>query len=463
MRISAAVLVFLALSGFALSSQTVINQQDNSDSRIVRVERWLKALLLHEPGVEDEWVSEVGGWSNDDLRTLWVDEAVFALLMRDPRRSWFTVPFPGQRNPVAVRYTPRQLHRLKVLACAAGGMVAKPVCLQLGARSELDAELMRLADLVTASNLRGDENYVLRRGALLHTDVAMFSRHVFEPLAGGTTSGPQQVTVWFSDGRETSMGQSGIHWDLARSLLDRIAPAPARDSMVWHWYRATAAWMHSRDYHDMTHLARARGIFPDDANLLFLSGCERETFARPALQAAAHAAALPSGFRFEVGSERAELSQAERLFRRAIALDAGFTEARLHLGHVLLLRGRHKEAVDELRPVVASADENLLQYYGLLFLGAAEEGLGNRDSARASYRAASELFATAQSPHLALSALARRRGDRASALAAMQRVFDLPRTQPERDDPWWTYHLAQGRYADLLLEELRQPFVEAAR
>jgi hypothetical protein len=98
-----------------------------------------------------------------------------------------------------------------------------------------------------------------------------------------------------------------------------------------------------------------------------------------------------------------------------------------------------------------------------LFLGAAEEGLGNDDNARASYLAASELFAAAQSPHLALSALARRRGDRAGALAAMERVFELPPTQPERDDPWWTYHLAHGRNANMLLEELRQPFLEDAR
>jgi hypothetical protein len=62
-----------------------------------------------------------------------------------------------------------------------------------------------------------------------------------------------------------------------------------------------------------------------------------------------------------------------------------------------------------------------------------------------------------------LSALARRRGDRAGALAEIRRVFELPASPPARDDPWWTYHAAQARNADALLDELRRPFLEAGR
>jgi hypothetical protein len=105
-------------------------------------------------------------------------------------------------------------------------------------------------------------------------------------------------------------------------------------------------------------------------------------------------------------------------------------------------------------------EEDLLRYFVALFLGAAEEALGNDAQATASYARAAALYPTAQSPHLALSALARRRGDRTGALNALQRTFDLSKTDSERQDPWWTYHVAHGRHAEALLEELRRPFLE---
>jgi hypothetical protein len=68
------------------------------------------------------------------------------------------------------------------------------------------------------------------------------------------------------------------------------------------------------------------------------------------------------------------------------------------------------------------------------------------------------LYPTAQSPLLALSSLARRRGDRAGVLGALQQLFALPANKRDRDDPWWTYHVEQARHADELLEQLCRPF-----
>ena len=65
-----------------------------------------------------------------------------------------------------------------------------------------------------------------------------------------------------------------------------------------------------------------------------------------------------------------------------------------------------------------------------MFLGAAEEGSGRFDQARAAYESAAAPFPAAQSPLLALSALATRRGDRTSALKHIQRLFDLPASRP---------------------------------
>jgi len=42
-------------------------------------------------------------------------------------------------------------------------------------------------------------------------------------------------------------------------------------------------------------------------------------------------------------------------------------------------------------------------------------------------------------------------------------VFDLPRAPEKSDEPWWSYHEAQGRKADALLAQLYAPFDEAAR
>ncbi len=432
---------------------------DPEDNRVLRVEQWLKAVLKHEPGVGDDSVVSVGSWPGGDLRAFRVDGAVLAQLTRDPKLSSFRVQLLDQRSSRRVTYAPHHLRRLKVLACAAAGIVTEPPCLDLKASAELDAELRRLADAAAASRTRGDKDYVLRRGALLHTDAAMFSADPIEPLAPDTSDGPQRILMNISDGREIELGRGAMHWEIARVLLDAVGS----DMMVRSWYRATAAWMQNRNYYDPVHLTRARGIFPNDADILFLSGCEREEYARPDTQAAARAAVLPGGLTLDIKSERAELGLAEAFFRRALALKPDTAETRLRLGRVLLLRGRYKEAADELRLATRSAEEDLLRYYGALFLGAAEEALQDYDGASAAFSRGAQLYPAAQTPRLALSALARRRGDRLGAQAEIGRVFDLPASPPARDDPWWTYHTAQARNADALLEELRRPFLEAGR
>ena len=94
-----------------------------------------------------------------------------------------------------------------------------------------------------------------------------------------------------------------------------------------------------------------------------------------------------------------------------------------------------------------------------MFLGNEEHDLGERDAARACYDRASALFPTAQSPRIALSALARQRGDRVEALGAMRRVLNLPADERRREDPWWSYHFWFDKNAEMLLRDLYRPFV----
>ena len=132
-------------------------------------------------------------------------------------------------------------------------------------------------------------------------------------------------------------------------------------------------------------------------------------------------------------------------------------EARLRYGRVLFLLGRDADAAAELRKALAALDDRQLRYFGELFLGAVETARRDVDAARDAYGRAAELYPAAQSPHIALSELARRRGDRAGALREML-IAVGPGGDIGRADPWWSYFVAQARNADHLMEDLRQSF-----
>ena len=83
--------------------------------------------------------------------------------------------------------------------------------------------------------------------------------------------------------------------------------------------------------------------------------------------------------------------------------------------------------------------------------------MGHLDDAGRAYAAASEAYPRAQSPYLALSELATRRGDRSASIVQIQRLFDL---HDDHDDPWWSYRTVQAQHADDLLAQLRRPFLE---
>ncbi|MDQ2944122.1 MAG: hypothetical protein M3R21_10705, partial [Candidatus Dormibacteraeota bacterium] len=319
--------------------------------RLDRLQRWLKAVDRHEPGEQDEALAEIGEWTNTELRELWIDVNVLSQLMRNVRLSRFVVQGEGQRAATEIRYTSFQHRQLIAFACAAAAMLADRDCVEIKATSSLDADLVRLAQHAGAERARtGDMNYVARRGALLHTDIAMFHPHApVEPFSSSSTPsvGPTTWRVDIADGRGLDAGMSAVHWDIARLALDQVKPpgserpAPERDGMVRAWYRATGAWMQYREDHDTIHLDRARKIFPDDPDLLFLSGCQRETYAGPAIQSAIRSVVLPPGLTMALESERGELRQAEGFFRRALALRPDMGEAHLRLGRVLGQQGRH--------------------------------------------------------------------------------------------------------------------------
>ena len=435
------------------------------EGRLARLAQWLAAVVDHAPGADDEPAETVAAWSNADVRALWIDASAVVQLMRNPRGVMFTVRGEGQ-PPVQVRYTSPQLRRLRAMACACAGMLKDASCAD--AAPAADDTLRRVNALARESRWNGDEdNYILRRGALLHSDIAMLIPPHPEPVASPRSTGPQRIHMRVDDGQGLDLASLAVHWEIARTLLGyvraRDAGAPlGRDDMIRAWYRATAAWMQFRQDQDTDHLDRARALFPDDPDIQFLSGTQRETYASSSVQNAIKSVPLPTGVFFQVGSDRVELRRAEAFFHRALELRPDMAEARIRYGRVLLLLGRHQDAAVELRQAVAQVDDGLLRYYGQMFLGAAEEADGRLDAARDAYAAAAALAPAAQSPGLALAALARRRGDRAAALRELKRVFELAPTEPERDDPWWSYHFAQARNARDLLDAVWKPFQRKA-
>jgi tetratricopeptide (TPR) repeat protein len=436
-------------------------QESGADPRMVRVEEWLKAILHHQPGEFDEAAERIAHWSHGDLQALSVDAVALAQLMRDLRLSYFIIRRPGQKVTQQVRFTPRQVDRMRLLACAAAGLAKQQRdCLLRKTLLLLDDELLQLNDAVAAATARGQLDYVLRRAAMLHADVGMSTRSIaFDREYRPPDGAARRVSVRVEDGRDTATLFGAVHWDIARSLLDVVRPAG--DPMVLLWYQATATWMQATGYHEtVDHLTSAIRLFPRDATLLFLRGAEHESLARPAIQAAARSVDLPPGYQLAVQSHETEFRESEAYFRRALAEAPDHFEARMRLGRVLLQRGRSREAVEELRRADSAAPDDLMKYYSAMFLGGAEEAVGNFDAADALYSRASTLYPNAQSPHVARSALARRRGNLAGALTSLERVFELAAEYPDGEDPWWTYDIAAGREAEALLEELTQMFRE---
>ena len=464
-RISGCGLVLASLMGRPAYSQTPAVDAD----RIVRLEFWVETVLTHQPGIPDDRLAEIGAWPNADIRALAIDAGALMQVMRTPSRLGFSFAINDQK-PQPVRYTTNQLRRLREMACALVGTFAQSECKSRRLAVDTAPFLDRIRNLAIGARQGSADNFMARRGALVHSDIVMLGLATASEPLDVRPGESQSFRVTISDGRNTDLATGGAHWQLARMLLDEVTPpassrpAPAKDEMVRLWYQATAAWMQREEYHDTKHLDRARQLFPDDAELLFLSGSLHETYGAPPYQTAARSAVLPTGIRIDIGSERSELREAERFFRRCIDVDPGHVEAHLRLGRVMVLTDRFADAADHLRMALSLASstangDSFLEYWGSLFLGEAEQALKHDDAARESFERAAALYPDAQSPRLALSALARRWGRRDAALVAIDRMFGLTKTRGIDSDPWWTYFAAQGRHAASLLDRLRKPFL----
>lgn len=312
---------------------------------------------------------------------------------------------------------------------------------------------------------------IILRSAALLTDIAAAVPVEQRPRA--SLSGR---TLLAEDGKPLGSGILDSHLAAGRSLLERLGSDPtapshtAEQAHVIAWYRAVSALLASR--HNLAdwqpHVIRSLARFPEHAGILFDAGCFHETFAAPGMQAALprerrpssqNAAALRQGYRRSAAGLRTD---AEKYFRRALARDPSFAEARVRLGRLLTLRDRPEEAARELQqamrlpvnpgtplpPELRPPADHTVKYYGWLFLGDTLARLGRTADAMVALQSAAALFPKAQSPRLAISQLAGDQGNLTQAREAVERLLAETKAPPEPSDPWWIYSRGRGRDAE---------------
>jgi tetratricopeptide (TPR) repeat protein len=254
-----------------------------------------------------------------------------------------------------------------------------------------------------------------------------------------------------------------IHWALGRVLADALAKEPATAPIALSWYRAVGAlYQQWADLGQLlAHLNAASDALPDDPVLLLYRGSLHQAHADARVQSFLERLRAPvdrstngSMDTLPIHAPAVELGNAERYLRRALALDASLSEARMRLAHVLDARRKTDEALAYARQALSSPLPGFLEYYGAMVLGRIEGRLGHAAEARAAFERAAARYPRSQATQVALShvALTEQRG--ADAVAAL--VESLGPASDAADDPWSRYFRVHEPAAPERLDEFRR-------
>jgi len=434
--------ISLALSFVVVGYCWAAGAQSLGASNVVELEHWVHAVQHHVPGQADESVGAVRSLTPESRTQLTKALPLFFSVLLE---------FSTKKQPV-IR----------------------------------TAEERRVGELADDAGQPGVNNF-LERAAVLHTDVAVLGGlgeygDVAALAAGRPPTTPALASagglVLAGDGEALGGLESNWNWTFARSLLDLVVPKPGAEPFVALWYHATSAHMLKlRLWGEAgTHLQRAATLFPDDASTLFDRGCLAEALglsesqqlltdedrAAMRIQAQPGWRAPPAGPKLSSIGGRAGIplpevtnGEAERLFRRALALNPSLLEARVRLARLLEVRGRHSDAEAELSSALASLEvlDPIVGYYAHLFAARADQALGQPESAAAQLREALTLFPRAQSALLAASQLSLLRGNADEAFALLRPLVGPP-ADSVGNDPWWAYDTGSGRQANELMTSM---------
>lgn len=411
----------------AFVSATVVAEQPPpiTDETFRAIEAWARAVRTHAPGHDDDSLKHVASLTYDDRVQLDAGIALFldGLLGktyntgRNPAAKAIVETGRGAGAPDARGF----LKRAAVLHARAAAHPSPP---ETRARVRVNDGRARISD--------------------------MRPRQRVSPLL---ESSPLPIT---RDGELISQTIATWHLPFARFLLDMVGTREQPDPFVAAWYHATNAELFYRSaYGDMTsHLDHAEKILPNDALILFDRGCYAEVLGLPVLQAVVPPpnASQVVGAVTGIPSASSTNADAERLYRRAFAVDPSLAEPRVRLARLLTVRQRYQEADTVITRVAGQAPAGMLGFYTHMFAGRARQALGRLDDAARHYQSALGLFPDAQSALLAASQLALLRADVPAALAPIERLGD--RSAEWESDPWRSYDYCAGRDADELLRAL---------
>jgi tetratricopeptide (TPR) repeat protein len=279
---------------------------------------------------------------------------------------------------------------------------------------------------------------------------------------------------------------SGVHFAWASKFIDQLTrptpPVGATASFVRDWFVAVESfrwrWVTWPIGPESVTDAALR-LFPADPYLLTLKGTWLAMQAGPeqsdfggfmhfipsygspeAVDALASGQPVPGLTSTSHGNfSRKALQEAVSTFRKALALDATLTEARVRLGRILYLSDRTGEAATELERAhrdALSAKEPILAYWASLQLGLVHEQQNAHDRAAAAYREAVRIHPAGRSARLALGSLAAREGvlDEAWTRAAEAMGAD-PAAGRGDLDPWTLFPFYQYWRLPELLDSMR--------
>jgi hypothetical protein len=418
-------LLLTAVLAFGLLSLPAAAAQETSakSAGIARLERWLKAVEEHVPGKADYAALSVRDWVGTDVD-----------LVR-----------PYLEGLLALMPPPDGAPKIKL-----------PGSLS---REEID-ELLNLGARNPA--IRG-RVALLKRAAVLHADVGILrlaeARRVNSESTARSVAGTSaSVVLLGKDGEIRGYAVSPPHWQFGRWLLDYVDPTPESLAFVRLWYRATMAFLlFDGNWSDAEKQVRY-GLerMPNEAGFHYDLGCVLEAYASPRLQIVTQAAHP------RAGDVERNLKDAEEHFRRAADMDKQSLEPRIRLARVRALLGRTEVAAADLRAIPPTGN-TIVAYYAAMFLGDVEQQLGRRQEAADAFARAAALYPKAQGPLLALSLLSANAGNRADALAALNRLLAIPADEKSRLDPWWDYRLCIGRNADAIVGLLWSAAVAAGQ
>jgi len=262
---------------------------------------------------------------------------------------------------------------------------------------------------------------------------------------------------------------TAVHWDQwlehRRPLLYWAAGVIGRTLRVQpgerEWYLAAIAMLQA-----MIEFRGDRNAYWPDAERLLLTAMARVPD-EPRYQLAR---AIGLEQRYEYGTRRMQRSEVLGAFEKALTLGDNDVAAEVQLRFIEQYLDANEETSEATGPITdpdrraaaaemlararaaeRAATDDFVVYMSRFFRARIHDRLDQRAAAEAGYRAAREVYPTAQSASLALATLLYMRGEKAEA----QRLVDAVLASPGAEDPWRVYHLQDYRRLPLYIDQMR--------